>query len=105
MGWWRLPWLVGASFNLVLASFHLDTLHVRCPLTPCPTNNQPPIHPIISVNKMRMRTFYVEQSSAHAWLADACAVWPHNFIILGWATLGEAAEMMEKLANKSIDWL
>jgi len=40
-------------------------------------------------------------SSAHAWWEDACAaVWLHNFTILGWAALGEAAKTMEKLTNK-----
>ncbi len=42
-----------------LASFHLGTSCVRCPPAPYPTNNQPPIHPIISVNNRRMRTFQV----------------------------------------------
>jgi hypothetical protein len=43
-------------------------------------------------------------SSAHAWWADACVVWLDYSTILGLAALGEAADMMEKLANKSIDW-
>ena len=43
-------------------------------------------------------------SSVHAWWADACVVWLHYSTILGLAALGEAAEMMEKLANKSVDW-
>jgi hypothetical protein len=43
--------------------------------------------------------------SVHAWWTDACAIWPHNLIMLGLPALGEAAEMMEKLANKSVDWL
>ncbi len=43
-------------------------------------------------------------SSAHAWLAEACVVWLHFSTILGPAALGEAAEMMEKHANKSVDW-
>ena len=33
--------------------------------------------------------------------ADVCAVWSLDSTILGWAVLGEAAEMMEKLATKS----
>jgi hypothetical protein len=43
-------------------------------------------------------------SSAHAWWADAYVVWLHYSTILGLAALGEATEMMEKLANKSVDW-
>ena len=39
----------------------------------------------------------------HAWWEDACAVWLHNFTILGWAALGEAAKTMEKLTNKTVD--
>ncbi len=46
-------------FCLAFASFYLGTLRVRCPPTPHPTTNQPPIHPIISVNNRRMRTFQV----------------------------------------------
>jgi hypothetical protein len=36
----------------------------------------------------------------HAWWAQVCAILLQNSIILGWAALGETAEMMEKLANK-----
>ena len=59
VGWRRPPWLAGACICLALASSYLGTSHVRCPPTPYPTNNQPPIHPIISVNNRRMRTFQV----------------------------------------------
>ncbi len=56
----RPPWLASVSI-LPCATFHLGTLRVRCLLTPCPcpTNNHPPIHPIISTNNRWMRTFYV----------------------------------------------
>ncbi len=43
-------------------------------------------------------------SSAHAWWAGACVVWLHYSTILRPAALGEAEEIMEKLANKSVDW-
>jgi len=62
---WR-PWDDGGChgwpvhvFCLALASFYLGTSRVRCPPTPYPTNNQPPIHPIISVNNRQMRMFQV----------------------------------------------
>ncbi len=38
-------------FYPALASSHLGTTCVRCPPTPCPTNNQPTTHPVISVEK------------------------------------------------------
>ena len=63
--WPPWPWLAGACIFLALASFHLGTSHVRCPPTPNPTNNQPTIHPIISVNNRRMMMFQLP-SSAHA---------------------------------------
>ena len=55
----RPPWLAGAFCLAFLASFYLGTSRVRCQPTPYPTNNQPLIHPIISVNNRRMRTFQV----------------------------------------------
>jgi hypothetical protein len=45
----------------------------------------------------------MKPSSAHAWWTDACIVWLHYSTILGPVALGEAAEMMEKNANKSTD--
>jgi hypothetical protein len=45
----------------------------------------------------------MEPSSAHAWWADACVVLLHYSTIVGPTALGKAAEMMEKLANKSVD--
>jgi hypothetical protein len=47
----------------------------------------------------------MKPSSVHAWWEDSCVLLLHFSTILGLVTLGEAAEMMEKLANKSIDWL
>ena len=84
VGWRWLPWprLAGACIFLALASFHLGTSHVRYPSTPNPTNNQPTIHPIISVNNRRRMMFQLP-SSAHAWWEDACAVWLH-LILPSW---------------------
>ena len=45
----------------------------------------------------------MQPSSAHAQWADTCVVWLHYSTILGLAALGEAAEMMENDANKSLD--
>jgi hypothetical protein len=46
----------------------------------------------------------MKPSSVHAWWADAGVVWLHYSTILGPEALGEAAEIMEKLAHKSRDW-
>ncbi len=45
----------------------------------------------------------MQPSSAHAQWTDACVVLAHYSTILELAALGEAAEMMENFANKSLD--
>ena len=55
----RPPWLDVACILPSISLLYLGTSCVRCPPTPYPTNNQPPIHPIISVNNRQMRTFQV----------------------------------------------
>jgi hypothetical protein len=53
----RPPWFIGGGL-CALPSFHLGKACSESPTT-SPTNNQPPIHPIISMNNWWMRAFKV----------------------------------------------
>ncbi len=48
---------------------------------------------------------FIQPSSVHAQWADAYAAWLHHSIILRWVVIGETAEMMEQLTNKSVGLL
>jgi hypothetical protein len=63
----------------------------------------PPLTPDLALH-MRLNKADIDLMTA-ALTANACTSWLHNSTVLGWVALGEAAEMTEKLANNSADWL